>query len=38
MVPGSSPFTRCDDSSPSGIARTVIEIVPRSRFGGELTE
>ena len=38
IVPGSRPLTRCPESSPSGIARTVIEIVLRSRFGGELTE
>ena len=38
IVPGSSPLTRCAESSPSGIARTVIEMVRPRRFGGELTE
>jgi hypothetical protein len=38
MVPGSRPLTRCEESSPSGIARTVIEIVPPVRSGAELTE
>ncbi len=37
-VPGASPFTRWADSSPSGIARTVIEMVRPLRLGGELTE
>ncbi len=38
MVPGSSPFTRWADRSPSGMARTVIVIVRMLRRGGELTE
>ena len=38
MVPGCRPFTRWADSSPSGIARTVIEIVRPCRCGGELIE
>ena len=38
MVPGSRPLTRCADSMPSGIARTVIEMVRPARRGGELTE
>ncbi len=38
IVPGSSPLTRWADSSPSGIARTVIAIVRPLRLGGELTE
>ncbi len=38
IVPGSRPLTRCDESSPSGMARTVMEIVRPLRFGAELTE
>ncbi len=38
IVPGSSPFTRCEESRPSGIARTVIAMVRPLRSGGELTE
>ena len=38
MVPGARPLTRCADSSPSGIARTVIAMVRPLRFGGELIE
>ena len=38
IVPGARPLTRCAESLPSGIARTVIEIVRPRRLGGELTE
>ena len=38
IVPGSRPLTRCAESLPSGIARTVIEMVRPRRRGGELTE
>ena len=38
IVPGARPLTRWADSSPSGIARTVIEMVRPLRCGGELTE
>ena len=41
IVPGSRPLTRCEDSCPSGIARTVIAIVrplPADERAGELTE
>lgn len=38
IVPGSSPLTRWEDSSPSGIARTVIAMVRPFCLVGELTE
>jgi len=38
IVPGARPLTRWADSLPSGMARTVIEIVRPERCGGELTE
>ena len=38
MVPGARPRTRWSERKPSGIARTVIVIVPLSRRGTELRE
>ena len=38
IVPGSRPLTRWDDSSPSGMARTVMAMVRPLCFVGELTE
>ena len=38
IVPGWSPETRCSERKPSGIARTVMEMVRPERLGGEDTE
>ena len=38
MVPGARPLTRWEESSPSGMARTVIAMVRPDRLGAELTE
>ena len=38
IVPGSSPRTRWSERKPSGIARTVMVIVPLPRTGTELSE
>ena len=38
IEPGSRPETRWEDKKPSGIARTVIEIVRPLRLGGEEIE
>ena len=38
MVPPFTPFTRCVDRKPSGVALTVIEISFSSRTGMEVSE